>query len=167
MFIGRTGSELKLIHYFCAMVNAKQSMMKNIKNLFCLSVFLSFAVLGGCSSNDADNAPGDVAVTLYTALTSGDADAVKKHLYISNKQQRETFFKYLDIAVASQQYKENTQGYVPQYSVDEVAVDGDKADVILVGKGPLGQSLRITAKMLKVDGVWMVDGDHGVWQKNN
>ena len=73
----------------------------------------------------------------------------------------------MDIAVASQQYKENTQGYVPQYSVDEVTVDGDNADVILVGKGPLGQSLRITAKMLKVDGVWMVDGDHGVWQKNN
>lgn len=168
MFIGGTGMDFKLIHYFCALVNINYKTMERTNLLLYISAFLLLGLLGGCSSSDkASETPGDVAVALYSALTSGDAETVKRYLYISNKQQRSTFFKYLDVAVNSKQYKDNTQGYVAKYSVAEESVDGDTANVVLVGMGPLGQQLRITVKMLMVDGSWMVDGDHGVWQKND
>lgn len=69
------------------------------------------------------------------------------------------------MAVSSPQYKQNIENFTPSYKVVEEKTDGDKADVVLTGKNPLGQNVRIMVKLLKIDGVWKVDGDHGVWHK--
>ncbi|MBR2638791.1 MAG: hypothetical protein IKD40_08130 [Bacteroidaceae bacterium] len=123
---------------------------------------LFFLFLFSCTPTP-EMTPGEVAVRLFTAITSGDSETVKSNIYISDSIQRYVFESTIDIAVASKQYKENTAGYVPSYKVEKEVVDDDRAEVILTGVGPLGQKLRITVKLLLMDGVWKVDGDHGVW----
>lgn len=134
---------------------------------YILFVYTVFAFLFvACSGSKSDShSPGEVAVTLYNAITSGDTLAMKEHLYISNRQQRNVFFKYYAMAVSSPQYKQNIENFTPSYQVVEEKIDGDEADVVLSGKNPLGQNVRIMVRLLKVDDVWKVDGDHGVWHK--
>ncbi len=127
-----------------------------------LSLILSVLFFSAC--NTPEKSPGEVAVELYTALTSGDAQAVKDNMFISDSIYRNSFFAYLDIAVASEQYKQNTANFKAAYVVSEEDVNGDEATVVLTGKGPLGQNVRITVKLLLIDGAWKVDGEHGVWQ---
>ena len=130
--------------------------MRKIVYILLLSVFAA------CSSNEI-KAPGVVAVELFSAITSGNSEFVKENIHISDNIQREVFNSTIDIAVKSEQYKENTKNFTPQYKVAEEVIEGDNAEVILTGVGPLGQKLRITVKLLLVDGRWKVDGDHGVW----
>lgn len=107
--------------------------------------------------------PGEIAVKLFSAITSGDNEYVKDNIYISDTIQREVFNSAIDIAVKSEQYKQNTKDFVPDYKVEQETIDGDNAEVILTGIGPLKQKVRITVKLLRIDGRWKVDGDHGVW----
>ena len=67
------------------------------------------------------------------------------------------------MAVASDDYKQRTEGFTPDYKVTSEKIDGDKALVVLEGRGPLGNMLKIDVKLLSVDGKWKVDGDHGVF----
>ena len=117
------------------------------------------------SCNQPTKSPGEVAVELYSALTSGNVDAVRNNIHIADSIQRKAFFAYLDIAVASEQYQENVKDFNASYTVAEESVNGNNAEVTLVGMGPLNQKLRITVKLLKIDREWKVDGDHGIWHR--
>ena len=123
---------------------------------------LALLFLAACGSENVES-PGKVAVELFSARTSGDSEYVKNNIYISDEIQREVFNSTIDIAVKSEQYKENTQNFTPSYTVAEESIEGDNAEVVLTGVGPLGQKVRITVKLLRKDGRWLVDGDHGVW----
>lgn len=128
--------------------------------------FLSLLSIAACNSNNSVNdkqEPGKIAVQVFEAITSGDTKILKENLHISNRQQRETFFSYLDMAVSSDKYKNNVKGYEPSYNIADEKVYGDSAEVILTGVNLMGENVRITVKMLKKDGKWKVDGDHGVW----
>ena len=127
-----------------------------------LAYILLLSVLAACAPADV-NTPGEVAVKLFSAITLGDNEYVKENIYISDEIQREVFNSTIDIAVKSEQYKQNTKNFTPDYNIDEEVVDGDSAQVVLKGVGPLGQKVRITVKLLRIDGRWFVDGDHGVW----
>ena len=131
-----------------------------MKKIFYLFVLLLFAACGGVGEGKS---PGRVAVELFSAITSGDNEFVKDNIYISDTIQREVFNSAIDIAVKSEQYKRNTKDFTPSYKVAKEVVDGDNAEVILTGVGPLGNKVRITVKLLRIDGRWKVDGDHGVW----
>lgn len=138
----------------------KQRMKKTI-------IFASAVIVFGatsCNRQQQETAPGEVAVRLFTAITSGEMQVVKENIYMSDSIQRSTFYDWIDAAKNSPQYKENTAGFKADYTVAEEHVDGDNAEVILSGTGPLGQKVRITVKLKKIDGEWKVDGDHGVWQ---
>ena len=134
----------------------------NIPTYFIILIFILF--IGACNGTNSDaNKPGKIAVDVYEAITSGDTETLKDNLYISNRQQRETFFRYFDIAISSEQYKNNVKEYTPSYKVVEEKIDGDRAIITLSGINPLGEKVRITVEMLKIDGKWKVDGDHGIW----
>lgn len=130
--------------------------MKKFAYIFVLLLFAA------CVTNETA-APGEVAVKLFSAITTGDNEYVKDNIYISDTIQREVFNSAIDIAVKSEQYRQNTKDFVPDYKVAQETINGDNAEVILTGIGPLGQKVRITVKLLLVDGRWKVDGDHGVW----
>lgn len=128
-----------------------------------LKYFLLLLLFVSCGRVYDINGPGGVAVRLFSAITSGDSEFVKNNIYISDDILREVFYSAMDIAVKSEQYKQNTEGFTPSYKVARESIDGDNAEVILTGVGPLGQKVRITVKLLRMDGRWVVDGDHGVW----
>ena len=134
--------------------------MRNIFAFFIVATILFFV-----SCHKPSKLPSEVAIDLYTALTSGEVDVVKNNIYIADTIQRKAFDGYLDIVASSEQYRENIKDFVPSYTVASETVEGDNAEVILVGKGPLGQKLRITVRLLLVDGEWKVDGQHGVWHR--
>ena len=121
-------------------------------------------IVVSCGSEPAKS-PGEVAIELYTALTSGEADGVKNNIYIADSIQRNVFMSYIDIAFASEQYRDNVKDLEASYSAVDETVNGNNVEVTLVGVGPLNQKLRITVKLLKIDGEWKVDGDHGVWHR--
>ncbi|MBR3884680.1 MAG: hypothetical protein IKJ31_08005 [Bacteroidaceae bacterium] len=130
--------------------------MKKLKLLFILALLIS------CKTTP-DVPPCDVALKVFTALTSGEAQVIKDNIYIEDSIQRKSFEHYLDIAMSSQQYDENTATFEENYTVAKETIDGDRAEVILVGDNPLGQPVRLTVKLLIVDGVWKVNGDHAVY----
>lgn len=126
-------------------------------------VVLLFFACGEKQTPTIGASPGEVAITLFSAITSGNTQVVKDNIYISDDVQRDVFFDWIDMAAASPQYAESTKGYTPSYTADKTEIDGDNATVELVGKDPAGNLVRITVKLLKVDSRWKVDGDHGVW----
>lgn len=134
-----------------------------MKRYIYLIVVLSVAIIS-CNSQSVSNDPGNVAVALYTALTDGESmQYVKDNIYFSDSARHKTFSNYLDIVAASPQYRKNIQKANVEYSVAEQEVNGDVANVVIVGTGPLGQRLRISVRLLCIDGEWKVDGNHGVW----
>lgn len=136
--------------------------MKNYLSV--ITLFTLFSLLGcGKSAVTVANNPGETAVLLFSSITSGNAQVIKDNIYISDEVQRDVFNEWVDMMVASQQYKESTKGYNPSYSVVEEKIDGETAEVLLAGKNPAGQNVQIKVKLLVVDGRWKVDGDHGVW----
>ena len=132
-----------------------------MKKMAYIFVLLLLVACGDGAGNTTP--PGEIAVKLFSAITSGDNEYVKDNIYISDTIQREVFNSAIDIAVKSEQYKQNTKDFVPNYKVEQETIDGDNAEVILTGIGPLKQKVRITVKLLRIDGRWKVDGDHGVW----
>lgn len=135
--------------------------MKKFLSVFAVIVLFFFA---SCKETPTVGAtPGEVAVSLFSAITTGKADVVKENIHITDTIQRDVFNDWIDMAVSSEQYKENTAVYNPTYNIAEESIDGDNAKVVLTCKEPSGQQVRITVKLLKIDGRWKVDGDHGVW----
>lgn len=133
--------------------------MRNLKYLF---VWAVVATMSSCGVAP-DVPPGDVALKVFTAITSGEAQVIKDNIYISDTIQRKSFEYYLDIAMSSQQYNENTASFEEDYTVVSEIIDGERAEVVLTGTNPLGQPVRLTVKLLIIDGVWKVDGDHAVY----
>ena len=82
-----------------------------------LKYFLLLLLFVSCGSVNDINGPGGVAVRLFSAITSGDSEFVKNNIYISDDIQREVFYSAMDIAVKSEQYKQNTEGFTPSYKV--------------------------------------------------
>lgn len=134
--------------------------MRNIATILIVATIFALA-----SCHRPSRQPSEVAIDLYTALTSGEVDVVKNNIYIADTIQRKAFEGYLDIVASSEQYRENVKDFVPSYSAASETVEGNNAEVILVGMGPLGQKLRITVSLLLVDGEWKVDGQHGIWHR--
>ena len=130
--------------------------MKNIKNIFV--AVLAVFVFAACRPSS----PADVAVRLHNALTSGDMSYVKEYIYFPNPVDHEVFCKYLDMAAASAQYKERTAGYEADYKALSTDINGDEAFVKLQGVSALNEKMLITVRLVLVDGVWKVDGNHGV-----
>ena len=138
--------------------------MKSIKYLFFVATFLVFSL--SCSNNQVNSVeetPSVVALKLYKGLTSGDVKAVTENIYFVDTLDYSVFRDYFEIAVASPDYKQRTQGFKADYKVVSEKIDGDKAFVVLAGKGPLGNMLKIDVKLLLVEGRWKVDGNHGVF----
>ena len=140
--------------------------MRSIKSFLFVAMF-ALSLLscgnGGSSANGNSKSPSAVALTLYKGLTSGDVKGVTENIYFAKKSDYKVFCDYFNMAVASSDYKQRTEGFTPDYKVTAEKVDGDKAFVVLEGRGPLGNMLKIDVKLLSVDGKWKVDGDHGVF----
>lgn len=126
---------------------------------------MAVIMLGIISCKEQEQAtPGLVALRVFTAITSGEMQVLKDNIHIKDSIKRSTFHDWIDIAKDSPQYKENTAGFKADYTIADEQINGDEAEVILTGTGPLGQKVRITVKLKKIDGAWKVDGDHGIWQ---
>ncbi|MBE6302799.1 MAG: DUF4878 domain-containing protein [Bacteroidales bacterium] len=142
--------------------------MKSVKYIILVAT-LAFSFFScGNVNNGADGnseAPSVVALTLFKGLTSGDVKAVTENIYFVDSLDFNVFRDYFMMAVASDDYKERTEGFVPDYKVASEKIDGDKALVVLEGRGPLGNMLKIDVKLVSVDGRWKVDGDHGVFHR--
>ena len=136
--------------------------MRRVKYILLVAAVALFSV--ACSDvKGGGEAPSAVAVKLYEGLTSGDVKTVTENIYFVDTLDYGVFRDYFQIAVASDDYKQRTQGFKPDYKVDSEKISGDKAFVVLKGKGPLGNMLKIDVKLLFVDGRWKVDGNHGVF----
>lgn len=133
--------------------------MNRIKQI-CLSLLL--AVLAAACSKPAPTPPDEVAVKFYNSLTSGDMTFAKKHLHFPNPVDYEVFCEYLDMAVRSDEYWDRTEGYKADYSVVSSKIYGEEAFVELLGKTPLNGEAKMTVRLLFIDGMWKVDGNHGV-----
>ena len=141
--------------------------MSFFRNIF-MTAFIAVAMLactGGKSDNNvkADASPSDIALTLYNGLTSGDVKAVTENIYFKEQLDYNVFRDYFQMAVSNADYKERTKNFKPDYKVTSEQIDGTEATVNLEGIGPLGNMLKITVKLLLVDGRWKVDGNHGVF----
>lgn len=133
-----------------------------------MTAFVAVALLacaGGKSDNNVktDASPSDIALTLYNGLTSGDVKAVTENIYFKEQLDYNVFRDYFQMAVSNADYKERTKNFTPNYKVTSERIDGNEATVMLEGIGPLGNMLKITVKLLLIDGRWKVDGNHGVF----
>ena len=135
--------------------------MKSVKYLF-LAAFAALSFFS-CNNVKSDVAPSAVALKVYEGLTSGDVKAVTDNIYFVDTLDHTIFREYLEVAVASADYKKRTQGFKASYKVVSEQVNGKNASVVLEGIGPLGNMLKIDVKLLSVDGSWKVDGNHGVF----
>lgn len=106
--------------------------------------------------------PGEVAVLLFNALTSGEVQTVKSNIYFADKVERSAFYAYLDMARDSKDFAERTKGYKADYRVVSEEIEGDSAYVVLLGRTVLAQDTRFNVLMVKVDGEWKVDGRFSV-----
>lgn len=132
-----------------------------MKKLF-TSILFVFAVavtIVGCRPSS----PEDVAVSLFNAITSGDMRYVKDNIHFTNPAYYDAVCDYFDMAVKSDDYKSRTAGYKADYKATKVTYEGDVAWVELQGVSALGKSVTTVARMLYVDGRWVVDGDYTVF----
>ncbi len=135
--------------------------MKRIKYIF---IFALLAVVSfSCGNGNDGGKPSAVALELYEGLTSGDVKAVTGNIHFQDTLDYAVFRDYFQMAVASNDYKQRTQGFKPDYKVTSEKIKGDEAFVVLEGVGPLGNMLKIDVKLLLVEGRWKVDGNHGVF----
>ena len=107
-------------------------------------------------------APGEIAVLLFNALTSGEAQVVRENIYFADKVERSAFYAYLDMAYDSKDFAERTKDYKADYKVVSENIEGDSAYVVLKGRTVLEQDTRFNVLMVKVDGEWKVDGRFSV-----
>ena len=122
-------------------------------------IVLMFALaFVGCSKKS----PGEVAVLLFNSITQGDVENVKENIHFESDAEYGVFCEYLDMVVASDNFKARTKGYTADYAVLSESIEGDTARVELLGYTVLGQKTRFNVLLLKVDGEWKVDGDQAV-----
>ena len=161
MFLGKNILYYSLICAIFAPTNLNFMIMKSVKYIF----FAAFAALSLFSCGNVNNveAPSAVALKVYEGLTSGNVKDVTDNIYFVDTLDHTIFREYLEVAVASADYKKRTQGFKSDYKVVSEQVSGTKASVVLEGIGPLGNKLKIDVKLLSVDGRWKVDGNHGVF----
>ena len=125
-----------------------------------ISFLLLFALLllAGCSSKS----PGEVAVLLFNSITEGNVENVKENIHFSNSDEYDVFCEYLDMVVASDEYRSRTVGYKANYQVVSETVNGETAEVVLAGYTVLRQRTRFNVQLVKVNGEWKVNGDQSV-----
>ncbi|MBE6267950.1 MAG: DUF4878 domain-containing protein [Bacteroidales bacterium] len=151
---------MMLLHYL------RTKLDETIMRKFCVLSLLAVSTVMffvACSGKKYDNTPSDVALTLYTGLTSGDVAAVTENIYFQDSLDYNVFSDYFKMAVASEDYKARTSGFKADYKVVSEKIDGGEATVALEGVGPLGNMLKINVKLLLIDNKWKVDGNHGVF----
>ena len=123
---------------------------------------LAVVAYGGDEVRVDKTNPGDVAAQLFNSITSGNVEFVKENIHFDTKVDKQVFDKYLDMAVASEDYKERTANYKADYVVVSETVDADTAHVDLKGMSALGKMTTFNVRLLKVDGKWKVDGSQAV-----
>ena len=97
--------------------------MKHLTRIFAVVALVAAVVSCGGESTSAETVkPGDVAVQLFNAITSGDVQVVKDNIHFDSQVEKEVFDEYLDMAVASQDYKERTSGYTANYEIVSYSV---------------------------------------------
>ena len=106
-------------------------------------------------------------MSLFNALTSGEAQIVRDNIYFADNVERSAFYAYLDMAYDSKDFAERTKGYKADYKVVSEKIDGDSAFVVLLGKTALAQDTRFNVLMVKIDGEWKVDGRFSVLHPQN
>jgi hypothetical protein len=137
--------------------------MRRYTKFFALVALLLAVVACGEDEVRVDKTnPGDVAAQLFNSITSGNVEFVKENIHFDTKVDKQVFDKYLDMAVASEDYKERTANYKADYVVVSETVDADTAHVDLKGMSALGKMTTFNVRLLKVDGKWKVDGSQAV-----
>lgn len=136
--------------------------MRIVKYIFFIATSALFLMSCGNTSS-SDGTPSVVALKLYKGLTSGDVKTVTENIHFVDSLDFRVFRDYFEMAVASNDYKQRTKEFKPDYKVTSEKIKGDNAFVVLEGKGPLGNMLKIDVKLISVNGVWKVDGNHGVF----
>jgi hypothetical protein len=122
---------------------------------------------GKSGTVETDQNPGEVAVAVFNALTSGDVQVVKDNIYFPDEIETISFGKYLDMAVASEKFAERTKGYDADYRIISEKIDGDSAHVVLAGMTALKQKTRFNVLVIKIDGKWKVDGHFSVFHRQS
>ena len=141
--------------------------MKDRIGIFLMAaVALVMAACGGEKEPVDTRKPGDVAVQLFNSITSGDTWFVKSNIHFNSQVEKEVFDEYLDMAVASDDYRERTAGYRADYKVVSEEVDADTAHVSLKGMSALGKMTTFNVRLIKVNGLWKVDGSQAVLHRN-
>lgn len=134
--------------------------MRVIKKIsFLLLVALSLAACRPSS-------PDEVAVKLFNSLTSGDMSYVKDNIYFSNSMEYDVVCDFLDLMSKSAVGKADDNSYVADYKVQSVKYEGDVAWVELQGVSITGKNITTVARMVLVDGRWMVDGNYTMLNQN-
>lgn len=137
--------------------------MRRYTKFFALvALLLAVVACGGDEVRVDKTNPGDVAAQLFNSITSGNVEFVKENIHFDTKVDKQVFDKYLDMAVASDDYKERTANYKADYVVVSETVDADTAYVDLKGMSALGKMTTFNVRLLKVDGKWKVDGSQAV-----
>ena len=137
--------------------------MRRYTKFFALvALLLAVVAYGGDEVRVDKTNPGDVAAQLFNSITSGNVEFVKENIHFDTKVDKQVFDKYLDMAVASEDYKERTAGYVADYAIVSETIDADTAHVDLKGMSALGKMTTFNVRLLKVDGKWKVDGSQAV-----
>ena len=137
--------------------------MRRYTKFFALmSLSLAIVACGGDEVSVDTSKPGDVAAQLFNSITSGDVKFVKDNIHFYSENEKEVFDRYLDMAVASEDYKERTAGYVADYAIVSETIDADTAYVDLKGMSALGKMTTFNVRLIKVDGKWKVDGSQAV-----
>lgn len=106
--------------------------MKSVKYIILVAAFaFSFFSCGNAGSNvDAKvEAPSVVALTLYKGITSGDVKGVTGNIHFADSLDFNVFRDYFMMAVASNDYKERTKGFTPDYKVTSEKISGNNAFV--------------------------------------
>lgn len=137
--------------------------MKRFTRFFAVVALVSaVAACGGESAPAETVKPGEVAVQLFNAITSGDVQVVKDNIHFDSQIEKEVFDEYLDMAVASQDYKERTAGYTANYEIVSDTITADTAFVKLKGMTALGKMTTFNVRLVRIDGDWKVDGSQAV-----
>ncbi len=123
-----------------------------------MAIAAALLMLAACGTTP----PDEVAVKLHNAITSGDMSYVKENIYFPDTIDYAVFCDYLDMAAASPQYKRMTAGYTADYRAESTDINGDEAFVTLRGKSALKEDMVISVRLVRIEGRWKVDGNHGV-----
>ena len=137
--------------------------MRRFTRLFAVVLLLSaMAACGGGGTTADTRKPGDVAAQLFNSITSGDVQFVKENIHFDSDVEKSVFDDYLDMAVASDDYKERTAGYTADYIIVSEEIDVDTAYVDLKGMTALGKMATFNVRLVRIEGMWKVDGSQAV-----